>query len=119
MDDRHVAVSGWDTWASKKGDQTLAAGLRILDTATWTTTLVDPTAFGASVGRGLALTTKGSDGLRAFDARGRLVRHWFTGKDVYVQHIRDGKARVTAGLPGKRQQHYLVSLATGRVRRSA
>ena len=89
IDAHHVAVTGVDTWTHRGYDQSLGAGLRILDTRTWKTRLIDSTAADVRrTTRYLVAWDVGRHGLRVYDHAGQLVRRRFGGRFVWVEAVR-------------------------------
>jgi hypothetical protein len=90
-----VAVAGWDNWSSHFRDQTLAAGLTLLDTRTWRVRMVNPRVRDIRVVSGTILAwNRRADGLWGYARDGSLKFHLFTGHQVAVGAIWSRRVRV-------------------------
>ena len=123
-----VAVTGHDTWPSGGGNQQrLGAGLKLLDTRTWTVTEVDPLADHVVYAPGMMLVARhrwdarrGSmvgDGVAGYDVRGRRRFHVLAGLPATIDSVHG--RRVTIWLhaplePGS-PRGIVVALPSGRV----
>jgi hypothetical protein len=117
IDAHHVAVVGYDDWTSARGDQTLPAGLRILDTRTWRVRFVDRGAYAARTAHGVVLVWGASqDGLRGYDGNGSLRYRVLTGRVIAFYGLRRGEAFVSASRGRRRPQTFAVNVRTGRLR---
>jgi hypothetical protein len=111
IDAHRVAVTGVDTWTHRGYDQSLGAGLRILDTRTWKTRLVDSTAADARpTSRYLVAWDVGRHGLRVYDHAGHLVRRRFGGRFVWVETVRGDRIVVQVWRNQAQQRRHRVML---------
>jgi hypothetical protein len=111
VDRHHVVVTGSDTWTHRGYDTTLGAGVRILDTRTWKTRLVDPTAAEVQrTRRYLVAWDAGPAGLRVYDHAGRLVLRRFVGRFVWVDSVRRDRIVVHVWRNVGHQRRYTVML---------
>jgi hypothetical protein len=125
LNDRHVAVSGYDIWTKDHHDRMGGAGLWLLDTETWTAKRIDPDASDIHVAAGTMLAwsvLRSRHGLRAYDEDGRLLFRRFNGRDVALGGVRGGEAtvHVYGAFDFRRQmptdmRTFAVDLRSGRV----
>ncbi len=106
-----VAVTGYDNWTHDFRDQTLAAGLKLLDTRRWTVRAVNPRVRSLRFALGTILAwDERPDGLWGYGPAGRLRFHLFSGQQVWVGPIWTRRVPVSVG-----RRRALVELPSGRV----
>jgi hypothetical protein len=83
---------------SRFGVASIAAGATLVDTATWSSCVVDARAGGATFGAGRLLAyasgTRPAIGLRAYTPRGGKILHLFNNEQVLDVHVAGGRAYV-------------------------
>jgi hypothetical protein len=118
-----LAVTGeHDTFNAGGTQATAAAGLLLLDTATWSVRALDAGATGVVAWRDLLLATGasamgvGSDtGLAVYASDGSLRFHLFAGKQVWLGSVYRGLVDVSVAPAGGQPQEYIVDLISGHV----
>jgi hypothetical protein len=82
----------------RAGVASVAAGARLVDTASWSSCVVDANAGGATFGAGRLLAyaagVRPAIGLRAYTAQGGKIFHLFNSKQVLDVHVAGGRAYV-------------------------
>jgi hypothetical protein len=92
IDERTIAVSGYDTVFSRTTTQTTGSGLALVDTERWTARVVDPTAGAVTYADGTLLVS------------GELERTSTSGRPTSRQQVR-GRGVMAYGLDGVRRWH--------------
>jgi hypothetical protein len=90
-----VAVTGQDTWSPHGFDRTAPAGLKILDTRTWTVRGVNRLVSTLTLVRGRLIATGPRAGLTVYDLNGRLLLRRYPGKEVWFQGVVGKRIRVS------------------------
>ena len=82
----------------RAGVASVAAGARLVDTASWSSCVVDANAGGATFGAGRLLAyaagVRPAIGLRAYRAQGGKIFHLFNSEQVLDVHVAGGRAYV-------------------------
>jgi hypothetical protein len=129
IDERTIAVSGYDNVVTGRRRRTTGSGLALVDTERWTTRVVDSTAGSTAYGGGVLLVfgmlEEANDGrgqrgrgLTAYGLDGSRRWHAFGSQHVSAQPVR-GIARVFVTpvgprVPGTKLREALVDLTSGR-----
>jgi hypothetical protein len=123
-----VAVAGYDTWPTRGGnEQRLGAGLKLLDTRSWSVRTVDRLADHVVYAPGLILVARErwdperrnvvGDGVVGYDVRGRRRFHVLAGRRAVVSRVRGRRVSIWLHAPPKRASPggLVVALPSGRV----
>jgi hypothetical protein len=114
-----LAVSGSDHQATVRAGRierqtSTPAGLKLVDTDTWSVRTVDERASGFVFAEGLVLASGAAIGLVAYSPYGEERFALFPGRSPWVSAVIDGRAYVGFG-GGPGQTLSVVELATGRL----
>ncbi|MEX2210210.1 MAG: hypothetical protein WD689_00400 [Gaiellaceae bacterium] len=114
-----LAVSGSDNQATVRAGRierqtSTPAGLKLIDTQTWSVRTVDERARGFLYSEGLVLATGGATGLVAYSPYGEHRFTLFAGREPWISSVVDGKAYVGFG-GGPDQPMSIVDLGRGEV----
>lgn len=123
-----IAITGYDTWPTGGGNQQrLAAGLKLLDTRTWTVRTVDSlAAYVVYAPRTLLVARKRwdprrrsivGDGVAGYDVRGRRRFHVLAGRSAGIRSARGGRVTIWLDPPLEPGSPHgiVVELSSGRV----
>lgn len=84
LGDGKIAVTGQDTWTAHFKDRSAPAGLKLLDTKTWSVRTIDPRVSLARIVRKRLVATGPGAGLTVYALAGHRLLRRFAGRQVWI-----------------------------------